>query len=106
MVENGFFQAEGHISCRIKGKYFSPVFVVNQNLNQKSLAFFLTLWHVLGRTGSLSLITNKYGKIVIRLSYENWDTILNNYAEYFKFIFGEKYIAFPLACPDPPFGLS
>ena len=36
----GFFQAEGHISCRIRGKYFSPVFVVNQNLTAKSLEFF------------------------------------------------------------------
>ncbi len=94
LVANGFFQAEGHISCRIRNKYFSPVFVLNQNLNQKSLEFFLTLWHVLGRTGSLTLIKNNYGKIVIRLASENWDTILNIYAEYFKFIYGEKYIAF------------
>ena len=93
-VANGFFQAEGHISCRIRGKYFSPVFVVNQNLTPKSLEFFFTLWHVLGRTGSLTLIKNKYGKIVIRLSSENWDTILNIYAEYFNLIYGEKYIAF------------
>lgn len=94
MVANGFFQAEGHISCSIKGKYFSPVFVVNQNLNPKSLDFFLTLWYVLGRTGSLTLIINKYGKIVIRLSSENWNTILNIYAEYFNLIYGEKYVAF------------
>ena len=40
LVANGFFQAEGHISCRIRGKYFSPVFVVNQNLTAKSLEFF------------------------------------------------------------------
>ena len=40
MVANGFFQAEGHISCRIRGKYFSPVFVVNQKLTAKSLEFF------------------------------------------------------------------
>ena len=71
-----------------------PVFVVNQNLNPKSLEFFLTLWHVLGRTGSLTLIKNKYGNIVIRLSSENWDTILNIYANYFQLIYGEKYIAF------------
>ena len=94
MVANGFFQAEGHISCRIRGKYFSPVFVVNQNLTAKSLEFFLILWHVLGRTGSLTLIKNKYGNIVIRLSSENWDTILNIYANYFQLIYGEKYIAF------------
>ena len=71
-----------------------PVFVVNQNLNPKILEFFLTLWHVLGRTGSLTLIKNKYGNIVIRLSSENWDTILNIYANYFQLIYGEKYIAF------------
>ena len=94
MVENGFFQAEGHISCRIRGKYFTPVFVINQNLNPKSLEFFLTLWLVLGRTGSLTLIKNKYGNIVIRLSSENWDTILNIYVNYFNLIYGEKYIAF------------
>lgn len=41
MVANGFFQAEGHISCRIRGlrSYFSPVLVVNQNLSLKSLEF-------------------------------------------------------------------
>ena len=94
MVANGFFQAEGHISCRIRGKYFSPVFVVNQNLTTKSLEFFLILWHVLGRTGSLTLIKNKNGKLVIRLSSENWITILNIYAKYFNLIYGEKYIAF------------
>ena len=93
-VANGFFQAEGHVSCRIKGKYFLPVFAINQNFSAKSLEFFLTLWHVLGRTGSLSLIKNKQGKIVIRLSSESWDTILNNYSKYFYSIYGEKYIAF------------
>ena len=94
ILANGFFQAEGHISCRIKGKYFSPVFVVNQIFNAKSLEFFLTLWDVLGRTGSLTFIKNNYGNIVIRLSSENWDTILNIYANFFNLIYGEKYIAF------------
>ena len=56
--------------------------------------FFLILWHVLGRTGSLTLIKNKNGKLVIRLSSENWITILNIYAKYFNLIYGEKYIAF------------
>ena len=45
MVANGFFQAEGHISCRIRGKYFSPVFVVNQNLTAKSLEFFFLFFN-------------------------------------------------------------
>jgi hypothetical protein len=94
MVANGFFQAEGYISCRIKAKYFSPVFVVNQNLNNKSLEFFLILWHELGKTSSLTLAKNNYDKIIIRLSSESWDTILNIYKNYFNFIYGEKYIAF------------
>ena len=42
-VANGFFQAEGHISCRIRGNSFSPVCVINQNLSAESLDFFLTL---------------------------------------------------------------
>jgi hypothetical protein len=43
LVANGFFQAEGHISCRIKDKYFSPIFAINQNFSANSLKFFLTL---------------------------------------------------------------
>jgi len=35
LVANGFFQAEGHISCRIRDKYFTPVFAVNQNLTPR-----------------------------------------------------------------------
>jgi len=31
LVANGFFQAEGHISCRIRDKYFTPVLAINQN---------------------------------------------------------------------------
>lgn len=58
MIANGFFQAEGHVSCRIKGKHFSPTFIVNLNLNSKSLEFFFSFWEVLGRTGSLTLIKN------------------------------------------------
>lgn len=94
LVANGFFQAEGHISCRIRNKNFSPVFAINQNLSPKSLEFFLTLWYVLGRTGTLSITINKRGKFVIRLSSESWDTILNSYSKYFNHIYGEKYIAF------------
>ena len=93
-VANGFFQAEGHISCRIKDNYFTPVLVINPNLSVKSLDFFLTLWHILGRTSSLSLIKNKNGKIVIRLSSESCSEILNNYSNFFNKIYGEKYIAF------------
>jgi hypothetical protein len=94
LVANGFFQAEGHISCRIKGNYFSPVFVLNQNLSTESLNFFVTLWYILGRTGNLSLTINKHNKIIIRFSSESWEIILNNYVKYFNNIYGEKYIAF------------
>ena len=94
LVANGFFQAEGHISCRIRGKTFSPIFAINQNFSPKSLEFFLTLWYVLGRNGTLSLSISKQNKLVIRLASESWDTILNIYAKYFASIYGEKYIAF------------
>ena len=93
-VANGFFQAEGHVSCRIRGKYFTPVVAITQNFSLKSLEFFLTLWHVLGRTSTLNLIKNKQGKLVIRLSSESWDIILNLYSKFFNRIYGEKYIAF------------
>ena len=69
-----------------------PVCVINQNLS--SLEFFIILWNVLGRTCSFTLVKNKHGKIVIRLSSESWDTILNVYAKYFSLIYGEKFIAF------------
>lgn len=94
LVANGFFQAEGHVSCRIKGKYFSPVVVINQNLSNKSLEFFVTLWYALGQKGTLGLTINKHGKLVIRLSSESWDTVLNIYFKYFDSIYGEKYMAF------------
>jgi len=87
----------------------------------RSLEFFLTLWHVLGRTGTLSIIINNPAAIrscikcmtggggsadwerakarslvggVIRLSSESWDTILNYYSKYFNNTYGEKIIAF------------
>ena len=94
IVANGFFQAKGHVSCRIRGKYFSPVFAINQKFSAKSIEFFLTLWLVLGRTGTLSINKNKHGNLVIRLSSENWETILNIYSKYFNNTYGEKYIAF------------
>jgi hypothetical protein len=36
-VANGFFQAKGHVSCRIRGKYFTPVVAINQNFSLESL---------------------------------------------------------------------
>ncbi len=43
IVANGVFQAEGHVSCRIRDNKFFPVFAINQNLSEESLNFFLTL---------------------------------------------------------------
>jgi hypothetical protein len=40
LVANGFFQAEGHVSCRTRGKYFTPVFAINQNFSVESLENF------------------------------------------------------------------
>jgi hypothetical protein len=42
-LANGFFQAEGCVSARIKGLYISPVVVLTQNLSNESLVFFVTL---------------------------------------------------------------
>ena len=78
----------------MKDKYFIPSFVINQNFTVESLKFFVTLWYVLGKTASLSINENKNNKLVIRLSSESWDTILNSYANYFSSIYGEKHIAF------------
>lgn len=91
---NGVFQAEGHISCRIRGNYFSPNFAIVQNLTPESLNFFITLWHVLGRTSNLSITRSKSGLLVIRLSSENWKVILETNRNYFSSIYGEKFIAF------------
>ena len=94
LVANGVFQAEGHVSCRIRGRNFSPVVSLNQNYSTESLNFILILWYVLGKKGAISIILNKNNKLVIRLQSESWDTVLNIYSEYFKYIYGEKYIAF------------
>lgn len=94
LVANGFFQAEGHISCRIRGTYFSPVLALNQNLNLKSMEFFVTLWYVLGKKGSLGIIQNSSGKFVLRFSTESWELILGSFYSYFSNIYGEKFIAF------------
>ena len=68
---NGFFQAEGHISCRIRGKYFLPNFSLVQIVSAESLDYFLTLWHVLGRTSNLTITMSSSGLLIIRLSSEN-----------------------------------
>lgn len=42
----------------------------------------------------MSITKNKNGNLVIRLSSESWETILNSYSKFFSNIYGEKYIAF------------
>lgn len=43
-LANGFFQAEGTVTARIRSKGFiSPIITLNQNLSKQSLAFFVTL---------------------------------------------------------------
>ncbi len=50
-LANGVFQAEGHISCRIRpglGNSFFPILNLVQNYSEESLNFlFLSLWPVL-----------------------------------------------------------
>ena len=93
-VANGFFQAEGHISCRIRNKSFYPVFVLTQNFSFQTLDFFITLWFVLGSNTSLTINKSQSGKLVIRLSSESWNLILGTIFNYFALIYGEKYVAF------------
>lgn len=94
-IANGLFQAEGHISCRIvNGKFFAPVFVINQNLTDSSLEFFLTLWHVLGRVGNLTITESYNSNIVISFRSESWDYILGTLMEFFNLCYGEKFVAF------------
>ena len=48
-LANGFFQAEGHIGCRIRpgvGRSFFPVFTLVQNFSEESLNNFLRLLFV------------------------------------------------------------
>lgn len=91
---NGLFQAEGHISCRIKNLGFIPVFVLTQNYSLQSLNFFVTLWYILGSNTNLSITISQSGNLVIRLSSESWKIILSTLLTYFSLIYGEKFIAF------------
>lgn len=91
-LANGFFQGEGHIGCRVRdtgGKLsFLPVFTMNQNLNEKSLLFFVTLWHILGRNCSLYINTSASGKLIIVIRSEDWNYILDVVRNYFTMTYG------------------
>lgn len=43
-LANGFFQAEGCVSARLKPLHISPLVVLTQDLS-KEPSFFVTLWH-------------------------------------------------------------
>ena len=95
-LANGFFQGEGYIGCRVRdtgGKpSFLPVFTMNQNLNEKSLLFFVTLWHILGRSCSLYIETSSSGKLIIVIRSEDWNYILDVVCNYFTMTYGENLL--------------
>lgn len=67
---------------------------MNQNLNEKSLLFFVTLWHILGRSCALYITTSSSGKLIIVLRSEDWDYILGVVRNYFTMTYGEKFVSF------------
>lgn len=67
---------------------------MNQNLNEKSLLFFVTLWHILGRSCTLYITTSSSGKLIIVLRSEDWDYILGTVRNYFTMTYGEKFVSF------------
>jgi hypothetical protein len=55
--------------------------------------FFVQLWVALGKIGSLTFSVSQSNRWVIHWSVWNWESIIGPVAEYFRFVYGEKYIA-------------
>jgi hypothetical protein len=95
-LANGVFQAEGHISCRIRpgvGNSFFPIFNLVQNYSEESLKFFLTLWNVLDKKCNLNVSLSSSGKLILTLSSESWSQ-LSLLRDYFSYCYGEKFVNF------------
>jgi hypothetical protein len=67
LLANGVFQAEGHISAgfRRNNLTVTPVALLGQNYSKESLAFFVKLYHELGKVGSLSIRTTSSDNLYI-----------------------------------------
>lgn len=70
-VANGVFQAEGSISARIRGTLIKPLFSLGQALSPASIAFFVRLWHAVGKAGTLRLVLSHDNRWILRLDSES-----------------------------------
>lgn len=95
-LANGVFQSEGTVSARFKGDAFSivPVVALGQTYSSESLAFFVRLYHEIGKIGALSITETMSGKLYIVWKTESWKDILSGVSKYFSNIYGEKFIGF------------
>jgi hypothetical protein len=93
-VANGVFQAEGSISAYIRGTLIKPLFTLGQALSPGSLAFFVRLWHTVGKAGTLRLVLSADNRWILRLDSQSWTHILGVFTNYFCFVYGEKFIGF------------
>ena len=95
-LANGVFQAEGCVSAWFNGNSLtvSPVVNLGQNYSSESLAFFVRLYHELGKIGKLEVKLNTSQKVFITWHLTNWDLILSIVSKYFSFVYGEKLRAF------------
>lgn len=96
-VANGFYQAEGYLGVTfssVTSSLTSPLMSVSQNVSQASLRFMVTLYLVLGKTGTFAVSVTQLGKLHITLRTGSWDTILNVWIPFFNQVSGAKYIGF------------
>ena len=66
-LANGVFQSEGTVSARFLGDGLSvyPVVSLGQTYTPESLAFFVRLYHEMGKVGALSIVVSMSGKLHI-----------------------------------------
>lgn len=95
-LANGVFQAEGCVTAWFNGGSLlvSPIVSVGQTYSPQSLAFFVRLYHEIGKIGKLVVGINPTGKLFITWQITNWSLILSSVSEYFSSVYGEKFMGF------------
>lgn len=97
-LAQGVFQAEGCVTAWFNGGekslLVSPAVNIGQTYSPESLAFFVQLYHELGKIGKLSVSTNVSEKVFITWHLTNWNLILSIASKYFSGVYGEKLRAF------------
>lgn len=75
------------------GLTITPSLTITQNYSKSGLMFFVRLLKELG-VGTISFFVTSSGKWAMRFDVYNWSNILGVCKHYFKFVYGEKFIAF------------